>query len=257
MALYRFEQLCRFLRFDDSRTRAERLRHDKLAPIRHVWILFLENLTTPYIPCKELTIDEQFLSTRNRCSFRQYIPSKPGKYGIKISVIAIWIRVQKKNTPQTALRLFERSNPTWNIHKSEKRKIFLKDLAMELAQKQLHNRCKTQINSTTKIAMDLIDFKIVPSVSRSRPTVQVNTLKRRCETCRTAKVDNKTTAVCDHCLTPTCTKHYLRTCEKCYFKKYNADADMDSDIGEDEDNIPTTSTANQNASKRQQRTSPI
>ncbi|XP_067615976.1 uncharacterized protein [Eurosta solidaginis] len=141
-----------------------------------------------------------------------------------------------------ALRLFEHSNPTWN---------------MALAQKQLHNRCKTKINSATKIAMDLIDFKIVPSVSRSRPTVQVNTLKRRCGTCRTAKVDNKTTAVCDHCLTPTCTKHYLRTCEKCYFEKYNADADTDSDIGEDEDNIPTTSTSNHNASKRQQRTSPI
>ncbi|XP_067614061.1 uncharacterized protein [Eurosta solidaginis] len=156
-----------------------------------------------------------------------------------------------------ALRLFEHSNPTWNIHKSEKRKIFLKDLAMELAQKQLHNRCKTKINSATKIAMDLIDFKIVPSVSRSRPTVQVNTLKRRCGTCRTAKVDKETTAVCDHCLTPTCTKHYLRTCEKCYFEKYNADADTDSYIGEDEDNIPTTSTANHNASKRQQRTSPI
>ncbi|XP_067634600.1 uncharacterized protein [Eurosta solidaginis] len=156
-----------------------------------------------------------------------------------------------------ALRLFEHSNPIWNIHISEKRKIFLKYLAIELAEKQLHNRCKTQIISTTKIAMDLIDFKIVPSVSRSRPTVQVNTLKRRCETCRTAKVDNKTTAVCDHCLTPTCTKHYLRTCENCYFNKYNSDADTDSDIGEYEDNIPTTSTTNQNASKRQQRTSPI
>ncbi|XP_036344164.1 piggyBac transposable element-derived protein 4-like [Rhagoletis pomonella] len=95
MSLHRFEQLCRFLRFDDSRTRAERLRHDKLAPIRHVWTLFLANLTIPFIPSKELTVDEQLLSTRNRCSFRQYIPSKPGNYGIKI----FWLVDATSNYP--------------------------------------------------------------------------------------------------------------------------------------------------------------
>ncbi|XP_036318110.1 uncharacterized protein LOC118733044 [Rhagoletis pomonella] len=105
--------------------------------------------------------------------------------------------------------------------------------------------------------MDLIDFKRAPEEPKSRPAIQISTLKRRCETCKASKTDNKTTAVCDHCLTPTCTKHYIRTCEKCYFAKYNADADTDSDIDEDEDNTPTTSTPNQNASKRQRRISPI
>lgn len=32
----------------------------------------------------DLTVDEQLVSFRGRCSFRQYIPSKPGKYGLKI-----------------------------------------------------------------------------------------------------------------------------------------------------------------------------
>lgn len=83
MSLDRFEQLTCFLRFDDSRTRMERLRLDKLAPIRHIWHLFQKNLVASYVPSLELTIDEQLLVTRNRFSFRQYIPSKPGKYRIR------------------------------------------------------------------------------------------------------------------------------------------------------------------------------
>lgn len=30
-------------------------------------------------------VDEQLLNARNRCPIKQYIPSKPGKYGIKIN----------------------------------------------------------------------------------------------------------------------------------------------------------------------------
>lgn len=98
MSLKRFEQLCRFLRFDDSRTRLDRLRVDKLAPIRHIWDLFQNNLTSAFVPSKELCIDEQLLNTKNRCSFRQFIPSKPGKYGIKI----FWVVDSKLNFPVSA-----------------------------------------------------------------------------------------------------------------------------------------------------------
>jgi len=31
-----------------------------------------------------LTVDEQLLAFRGRCSFKQYIPSKPAKYGLKM-----------------------------------------------------------------------------------------------------------------------------------------------------------------------------
>lgn len=98
MSLERFEQLARFLRFDDSRTRAARLLEDKLAPFRHVWTLFQSSLRFGYLPSKELTIDEQLLTSRNRCPFRQYIPSKPGKYGIKI----FWLVDAENNYPLTA-----------------------------------------------------------------------------------------------------------------------------------------------------------
>jgi hypothetical protein len=37
-----------------------------------------------YTPSAFLTIDEQLLGYRGRCGFRQYIPSKPDRYGIKL-----------------------------------------------------------------------------------------------------------------------------------------------------------------------------
>lgn len=98
MSLKRFQQLTRFLRFDDSRTRLVRLREDKLAPIRYIWDLFSKNVTMPFVSSLEIVIDEQLLTTRNRCSFRQYIPSKPGKYGIKI----FWAVESRTNYPLAA-----------------------------------------------------------------------------------------------------------------------------------------------------------
>lgn len=345
MPLKRFEQLCRFLRFDDSRTRLDRLQADKLAPIRHVWDLFQNNMTSAFVPSKELCIDEQLVNTRNRCSFRQFIPSKPGKYGIKIFWIVdskniypvsaeIYLGMQPNNNRSTGIshdlvmrlcakyldvgtnitmdnfftsvkfakslidrnttlvgtirsnkpelpknftsaeiakkrsnfssafcffdecqlvsyinhskknvlllstahatedidsktrkpvvildynenkegvdtfdqmvrcftckrksnrwpmvvfhnmldvaafasfRLFDMCNPTWNKNKSEKRKIFLKELALELAKKHLENRCKAPLKKSVKIAMDLIGFNAPKKTATpiSMPEVQV------------------------------------------------------------------------------------
>ena len=41
-----------------------------------------------YVPGPNLTIDEQLVTFWGRCPFCQYMPSQPGKYGIKIW--AIW-----------------------------------------------------------------------------------------------------------------------------------------------------------------------
>ncbi|KAF2906097.1 hypothetical protein ILUMI_00079 [Ignelater luminosus] len=57
---------------------------DKLSPIRAFFELWLPTLQDSYIPYENLTVDEQLLTFRGRCPFKQFIPSKPGKYGIKI-----------------------------------------------------------------------------------------------------------------------------------------------------------------------------
>ena len=84
MCIERFKQILRFMRFDDKDTRAERVQLDRLAPIRDLWDKFNANLQKPYIPSPYITVDEQLALFRGRCPFIVYIPSKPGKYGVKI-----------------------------------------------------------------------------------------------------------------------------------------------------------------------------
>ena len=84
MPKLRFKTLLQFCRFDNKKTRDQRSKHDKLATIRDLWTMFLVQLKSCYIPGESLTVDEQLIPTRGRCCFRQSIPSKPGKYGLKI-----------------------------------------------------------------------------------------------------------------------------------------------------------------------------
>lgn len=80
----RFEDIRRALRFDDKRTREARSKSDNMALFRYIWELFIENCRQRMHPNETMTIDEQLVPFRGRCKFIQYIPSKPGKYGIKI-----------------------------------------------------------------------------------------------------------------------------------------------------------------------------
>ncbi len=90
MSYERFSQLRASLRFDDPRRRDP---SDKLAPIRTI----IENLNNVldeiYRPGPFLVVDEMLVEFHGRVSFRQYIPTKPGKYGIKL----YWI-VDNDNT---------------------------------------------------------------------------------------------------------------------------------------------------------------
>lgn len=84
MSSQRFCFLMRNLRFDNFTDREQRREIDKLVAIRELFEIILHNFQTNFIPSEYLTIDEQLISFRGRCSFRQYIPSKPARYGIKI-----------------------------------------------------------------------------------------------------------------------------------------------------------------------------
>lgn len=146
----RFKQLTRFLRFDDSRTRMKRLREDKLAPIRYIWSLFQKYLNAAYVPSLELVVDEQLLKTRNRCSFRQYIPSKPGKYGIKI----FWLVDSKTNYP-LAGEVYLGQQPNQN-----KSKGIAHDLVFRLMRDYLYFGANLTIDNffvSYELAMDLLE----------------------------------------------------------------------------------------------------
>lgn len=84
MALNRFKSILQFIRFDDKDTRSVRRQNDKLAPIRDLFNMIESNLHRMYSPGECLTVDEQLVPFRGRCPFKQYIASKPDKYGMKI-----------------------------------------------------------------------------------------------------------------------------------------------------------------------------
>lgn len=84
MSIKRFKFLIRCLRFDDRETRSARKELDRLAPVRDIFTKFVTNCKVSYCIGENVTIDEMLPAFRGNCPFRQYIPSKPSKYGIKI-----------------------------------------------------------------------------------------------------------------------------------------------------------------------------
>ncbi|KAL4154028.1 hypothetical protein QTP88_001861 [Uroleucon formosanum] len=80
----RFFFLLQCLRFDDLDTRVERQQSDKLAAVREMYTIFNDNNMKNYSPSEFVTIDEMLYAFRGRCSFIQYMPAKPAKYGMKL-----------------------------------------------------------------------------------------------------------------------------------------------------------------------------
>ena len=72
MGLTSFENILRFLRFDDKTTRNERRKACKMCPIRDIRKTVNQNFGKHYIPSENLTVDKQLMHCRARCSFIQY-----------------------------------------------------------------------------------------------------------------------------------------------------------------------------------------
>ncbi|XP_025754432.1 piggyBac transposable element-derived protein 4-like [Oreochromis niloticus] len=83
MSHKRFHQIGGALRFDDKLSRPRR-HQDKLSAFRKVWDLWTHCLELLFNPDRDICIDEQLVPFRGRCKFKQYIPTKPAKYGLKI-----------------------------------------------------------------------------------------------------------------------------------------------------------------------------
>lgn len=90
MPLKRFMLISKVLAFDDRESRRSRVCNyrDKLAPIRVFYEKWTDNLQYLYVPKENVTVDEQLILFRGKCFFKVYMPSKPGKYGMKAWVAA-------------------------------------------------------------------------------------------------------------------------------------------------------------------------
>ena len=78
--------LIKFCRFDDVNTRDDR-KDDRFGYIRKVWDTFNNRCREVYGLGPHTFNDEMLQKFLGRCRFRQYMPSKPGRYGIKYWIL--------------------------------------------------------------------------------------------------------------------------------------------------------------------------
>lgn len=144
MSRNRFKEMLRFIRFDDYRTRADRKKTNKAAPISHIWALLNLNLERCFVPGDCVTVDEQLYPFRGRTSFTQYIPSKPAKYGIKV----FWICDSETSYPLKGIIY------TGRPIAGERQKNVGMNMVLELAQKYKNSgRNITMDNFFTSLAL--------------------------------------------------------------------------------------------------------
>lgn len=77
----RFELILKFLHFDDN---TDVDPDDRLYKLRNILEKFISNFQNAYMPGQKICIDESLIPWRGRLIFRQYIPNKASKYGIKV-----------------------------------------------------------------------------------------------------------------------------------------------------------------------------
>ena len=88
MARNRFQEILKYIRFDNSATREQQKKNDKLAPIRAVHDFFTANCRKNYLPGEHVTVDEMLIPFCGCVAFWVYIKSKPAKYDMKVWVLA-------------------------------------------------------------------------------------------------------------------------------------------------------------------------
>jgi len=90
MSLQRFTNILRALRFDDKSTREQRIRDtgNQAAAVQEIFDMLRVKCRSSYSCGSSVTIDEQLVTFHGRCRFRVFMPSKQGKYGLKMWLMA-------------------------------------------------------------------------------------------------------------------------------------------------------------------------
>ena len=85
----RFRMLSRYLTFDNPQDRRQRAQlQGKYFKMADVFSNFSNQIRIAYEPSAHLCIDECLYPFRGHCSFIQYMPQKPAKYGLKFWVMS-------------------------------------------------------------------------------------------------------------------------------------------------------------------------
>ncbi|XP_032227553.1 piggyBac transposable element-derived protein 4-like [Nematostella vectensis] len=86
----RFEEIAQFLHFSDPNNEPQRgdADYDRLFKVRPVLSDVLKSIQQTYEPSKDMSVNEGMIAFKGRLGFRQYMPAKPTKYGIKVWMAA-------------------------------------------------------------------------------------------------------------------------------------------------------------------------
>ncbi|XP_050321369.1 piggyBac transposable element-derived protein 4-like [Bactrocera neohumeralis] len=115
-----FLYIHKIIRFDDVLTRRGQRNDDKFAPIRNLWEKWSEQLPIFYNPNDCVTVDEQLLGFHGRCKFRQYIPSKPERYGLKF-----WLLVDSRTCYVWKIQPYLGKGVTGNTERNQGERVVL------------------------------------------------------------------------------------------------------------------------------------
>jgi len=90
----RFDKICQYFHANDSTTNPQRGQpgHDRLHHVRPILDIINRKCLEEYKPHQDTSVDEAMIAFRGRLGFRQYLPGKPTKYGIKV-----WMRADSEN----------------------------------------------------------------------------------------------------------------------------------------------------------------
>ena len=82
----RFQQLAQYFHLADSTEAVPRGQpgFDPLYKVRPLISLTQDSFLMNYHPGKSITVDEAMIKFKGRCSFTQYVPAKPVKWGLKV-----------------------------------------------------------------------------------------------------------------------------------------------------------------------------
>ena len=154
MSRNRFKELVQCIRFDDMSTRATRKdgEQGRITPIHELWEKFIEACKKNYSAGPYVTIDELLLAFRGRCLFKVYMPSKPGKYGIKV-----WSMVDASNAYLLNAQIYKGKGPCGPERHQAKRVV--KDLTTPILNSGRNIACGNFFTDFS-LAVELLEKKL-------------------------------------------------------------------------------------------------
>ena len=89
----RFEKISQYFHANDcTQYNRNDPNHDKIFLVRPIFTIVADKCLEAYLPHKECSVDKAMIAFRGRLGFRQYMPAKPTKYGIKV-----WVRADSRS----------------------------------------------------------------------------------------------------------------------------------------------------------------